>query len=231
MLKNWDWFFFLWHLKANQAGGLTLHVANVLPVIKLILMIAAVALTTGNLAYAAQSGTECYHNGHRMYVPDGLNYPRQAWAGWGISCRTPKAETAVESGTIGADSSARPVEWCGWWMRQHLGGHYGPEFNVARNWLNVGRPLDGPRPGAIGVKAHHVFQVVRVIDSGHVLAISGNDHNDVRTRIRPTADVIGWRDVTEENAVIDKPAGDKAATDNTETDKVEPDKDAAAQNP
>ena len=116
-------------------------------------------------------------------------------------------------------------------MRQHLGRHYGPEFNVARNWLNVGRPLDGPRPGAIGVKAHHVFQVVRVIDSGHVLAISGNDHNDVRTRIRPTADVIGWRDVTEENAAIDKPAGDKAATDNTETDKVEPDKDAAAQNP
>jgi len=210
---------------------LTLHVANVLLVIKLILMIAAVALTTGNLAYAAQSGTECYHNGHRMYVPDGLNYPRQAWAGWGISCRTPKAETAVESGTIGADSGERPVEWCGWWMRQHLGGHYGPEFNVARNWLNVGRPLDGPRPGAIGVKAHHVFQVVRVIDSGHVLAISGNDHNDVRTRIRPTADVIGWRDVTEENAAIDKPAGDKAATDNTETDKVEPDKDEAAQNP
>ena len=77
MLKNWDWSFFLWQLKANQAGGLTLHVANVLPVIKLILMIAAVALTTGNLAYAAQSGAECYHNGHRMYVPDGLNYPRQ----------------------------------------------------------------------------------------------------------------------------------------------------------
>jgi hypothetical protein len=231
LLKNRDWSFFLWHLKANQAGGLALHVANVLSLIKLILMIAAVTLTTGNLAYAAQSGAECYHNGHRMYVPDGLNYPRQAWAGWGISCRTPKAETAVESGTIGTDSAERPVEWCGWWMRQHLGGHYGPEFNVARNWLNVGRPLDGPRPGAIGVKAHHVFQVVRVIDSGHVLAISGNDHNDVRTRIRPTADVIGWRDVTEENAAIDKPAGDKAATDKTETDKVEPDKDEAAQNP
>ena len=116
-------------------------------------------------------------------------------------------------------------------MRQHLGGHYGPEFNLAINWLNAGRPLDGPRPGAIGVKAHHVFQVVQVIDPEHVLAISGNDHNAVRTRIRQTSDVIGWRDVTEENAAIDKPAGDKAATDNTETDKAEPDKDAAAQNP
>ena len=83
-------------------------------------------------------------------------------------------------------------------------GHYGSEFNVARNWLNVGRPLDGPRPGAIGVKAHHVFQVVRVVDPRHVLAISGNDHNAVQTRIRPTSDVIGWRDVTEENTAVDQ---------------------------
>jgi hypothetical protein len=30
---------------------------------------------------------------------------------------------------------------CGWWMRQHLGGHYGPEFNTARNWLNAGQAL------------------------------------------------------------------------------------------
>ena len=103
----------------------------------------------------------------------------------------------------------RPFQWCGWWMRQHLGGHYGPEFNVARNWLNVGRALDGPRPGAIGVKPHHVFQVVRVIDGGHVLAISGNDHNAVLTRIRPTSDVVGWRDVTEEGAADDKTAAER----------------------
>ena len=95
-------------------------------------------------------------------------------------------------------------------MRQHLGGHYGPEFNVARNWLNVGRPLDGPRPGAIGVKAHHVFQVVRVVDPRHVLAISGNDHDAVLTRIRLTSDVIGWRDVTEERTAADKASADKA---------------------
>jgi hypothetical protein len=111
-------------------------------------------------------------------------------------------------------------------MRQHLGGHYGSEFNVARNWLNAGRPLDGPRPGAIGVKAHHVFQVIRVVDSDHVLAISGNDHNDVRTRIRSTSDVIGWRDVTEDNTVADKPAADNATNDKTEADKVRSDKGA-----
>jgi hypothetical protein len=83
-------------------------------------------------------------------------------------------------------------------MRQHLGGHFGPEYNVARNWLNIGRPLPGPRPGAIGVKDHHVFQVVEVIGPDQVLAISGNDHNAIRTRIRSTAGVIGWRDVTDE---------------------------------
>jgi hypothetical protein len=82
-------------------------------------------------------------------------------------------------------------------MRQHLGGHFGPEYNVARNWLNVGRPLPGPRPGPLGIKEHHVFQVARVIGSDQVLAISGNDHNAVRTRIRSTAGVIAWRDVTD----------------------------------
>jgi hypothetical protein len=96
-------------------------------------------------------------------------------------------------------------------MRQHLKGHYGPEFNVARNWLNAGRPLDAPRPGVIGVKAHHVFQVVQVIDRGHVLAISGNDHNAVLTRIRPTYDVIGWRDVSAESAAAEKDPSEIAA--------------------
>ena len=95
-------------------------------------------------------------------------------------------------------------------MRQHLGGRYDPEFNVARNWLNAGRPLDGPRPGAIGVKAHHVFQVVQVIDPGHVLAISGNDHNAVRTRIRQTSDVIGWRDVSGETTASNETAAAEA---------------------
>jgi hypothetical protein len=108
--------------------------------------------------YAAHSGAECYLHGHRMYVPDGLNYPRQAWAGWGITCRTAAPDTASGSAAIGADSSDRPAEWCGWWMRQHLGGRYGPEFNVAWNWLNAGQPLDVPRPGAIGVKAMYCMR-------------------------------------------------------------------------
>jgi hypothetical protein len=104
---------------------------------------------------------------------------------------------AEESETKAAGIGPRPAEWCGWWMREHLGGAFGPEFNRARNWLNVGRPLASPRPGVLGVESHHVFRVVQVIGPEKVLAISGNDHNAVRTRIRSTSGVIGWRDVAE----------------------------------
>ena len=214
-------------------GGTLLLPRNLLFVIELVIVIAGI-LMAGNSTYASHSGAECYLNGHRIYVPDGPNYPRQAWAGWGISCRTPKPDTTAGSGATEADSAERPPEWCGWWMRQHLAGHYGPEFNVARNWLSAGRPLDGPRPGAIGVKAHHVFQVIEVVDRDHVLAISGNDHNAVRTRIRSTSDVIGWRDVTKESTAANKPAADTATTDKTAADKIGSDKsagDASTQGP
>ena len=56
-----------------------------------------------------------------------------------------------------------------------------------------------------------MFQVVQVIDPGHVLAVSGNDYNAVRTRIRTTSDVIGWRDVTEERPVANEAAAAQAA--------------------
>jgi hypothetical protein len=58
-----------------------------LSVIKRIVLIAAVTFTTVQLAYASpqHSGAECYHNGHWLYVPDGLKYPRQAWANWEAS--------------------------------------------------------------------------------------------------------------------------------------------------
>ena len=73
-----------------------------------------------------------------------------------------------------------------------------------------------------------------MVDRDHVLAISGNDHNDVRTRIRPTSDVIGWRDVTEESTTAGRPAADTATNDKTKADKVSSDKsadDTSAQGP
>jgi hypothetical protein len=38
-----------------------------------------------------------------------LNYPRQAWGGWGITCRTAAPEIVAGSGAIGADTEGRPV--------------------------------------------------------------------------------------------------------------------------
>jgi hypothetical protein len=69
-----------------------------------------------------------------------------------------------------------------------------------------------------------------VVDRDHVLAISGNDHNDVRTRIRPTSDVIGWRDVTEESTAADKSATDTATTDKAAVDNIGPNNSASDAN-
>jgi hypothetical protein len=91
-------------------------------------------------------------------------------------------------------ADGRPSAWCGWEMRQLVGGNPGPEYNLARNWAHWGRPASGPAPGVIGVMSHHVFKVVQVLGHGEVLAISGNDGHAVRTRPRSTAGVIAWRE-------------------------------------
>jgi hypothetical protein len=91
-------------------------------------------------------------------------------------------------------ADGRPSAWCGWEMRQLVGGNPGPEYNLARNWAHWGRAASGPAPGVIGVMPHHVFKVVQVLGNGTVLAISGNDSHAVRVRPRSTAGVIAWRE-------------------------------------
>jgi hypothetical protein len=91
-------------------------------------------------------------------------------------------------------ADGRPAAWCGWEMRQLVGGNLGPEYNLARNWAHWGRPASGPAPGVIGVMPHHVFKVIEVLGHGTVLAISGNDSHAVRVRPRSTAGVIAWRE-------------------------------------
>lgn len=86
----------------------------------------------------------------------------------------------------------RGVPWCGIFMMQHTGIH-SPGLAKASNWAGVGHATYGPAPGVIGVMAHHVFQVVAVLDHGMVMAISGNDSNAVRTRPRSTRGVFAWR--------------------------------------
>lgn len=76
----------------------------------------------------------------------------------------------------------RPSRWCGWWMRSQLGG--GPEYNLARNWANRGRPLNGPRVGAVVVWSHHVGLITGRNSDGQWIVKSGNDGGRVRERPR-----------------------------------------------
>lgn len=83
---------------------------------------------------------------------------------------------------------AKPARWCGWWMRTQLGG--GPEYNLARNWANRGRPLNGPRVGAVVVWSHHVGMITGRTENGQWVVKSGNDDGRVRERPRSVAGAV-----------------------------------------
>ena len=136
--------------------------------LKLIFLIAAAfQVITANVANASHLGRHPIHHGIHVAHQD-------------------RSSRRVADG--------RPAAWCGWEMRQLVGGNPGPEYNLARNWAHWGRPANGPAPGVVGVMAHHVFKVVQVLGHGTVLAISGNDGHAVRVRPRSTAGVIAWRE-------------------------------------
>ena len=80
----------------------------------------------------------------------------------------------------GGGAGPRPRAWCGWEMRQLVGGDPGPEYNLARNWARWGHA--GPAGvGAVVVWAHHVGKIVGQ-EGGQWIIQSGNDGNRVRTR-------------------------------------------------
>lgn len=81
----------------------------------------------------------------------------------------------------------RPRKWCGWWMRTQLGG--GPEFNIARNWRNYGRPTS-PQVGAVVVWSHHVGIITGRAADGRWIVKSGNDSGRVQERARSVKGAI-----------------------------------------
>jgi hypothetical protein len=110
------------------------------------------------------------------------------------------AAAILLAGMLAADAAPRHhhshgLPWCGVWMESHTGIHGPGNLAMAREWTRVGHAAAGPAPGVIGVLPHHVFQVIQVLASGMVLAISGNDSGAVRTRPRTTAGVIAWRQI------------------------------------
>jgi hypothetical protein len=115
--------------------------------------------------------------------------PAQQFAGssWnGAEATTYQAAPAYQGGLGG-----RPSAWCGWEMRQLVGGDPGPEYNLARNWSHWGH--SGPvGVGAVVVWAHHVGKIVGGQDGNWVVE-SGNDGHALRTRPRSIAGAIAIR--------------------------------------
>ena len=101
--------------------------------------------------------------------------------------QTTYAAPAAYHGSVGG----RPSAWCGWEMRQLVGGDPGPSYNLARNWAHWGHA--GPAGvGAVVVWAHHVGKIVGQ-QNGQWLVMSGNDGSRVRTRPLPIGNAIAIR--------------------------------------
>jgi hypothetical protein len=99
--------------------------------------------------------------------------------------------TDRSAGTHRGGLGGRPSAWCGWQMRQLVGGDPGPEYNLARNWAHWGR--SGPAGvGAVVVWPHHVGKIVGQ-QFGMWIVESGNDGHRLRTRPRSIAGAVAIR--------------------------------------
>ena len=147
------------------------------------------------------------HHHHRIFLVTTLDIMRAAMS----TALTPLIVGKVlvslefvfaESGTTaGYERSAaprhahlggRPRAWCGWYMRQQVGGDPGPQYNLARSWAHYGSNAGGPTVGAIVVWRHHVGKIVGR-ENGQWIVQSGNDGHAVRTRARSLAGAIAFR--------------------------------------
>jgi hypothetical protein len=72
-------------------------------------------------------------------------------------------------------------------MRTQLGG--GPEYNLAANWRNYGRPSP-PQVGAVVVWPHHVGIITGQASNGKWIVKSGNDGGRVRERAQSIAGAV-----------------------------------------
>jgi hypothetical protein len=106
----------------------------------------------------------------------------------GDTARSGRAGRTTRTTTGRHSVGPKPARWCGWWMRTQLGG--GPEYNLARNWANRGRPLNGPRVGAVVVWSHHVGMITGRNEAGQWIVKSGNDGGRVRERPRNVSGAV-----------------------------------------
>ena len=163
---------------------------------KLTTLMAAVAATVVIAQQAEAREHQYRHSGyshvsHYAYARRDSAPPRyfdtasSQQSGYGWSADT------TQLGGLSGGIGRRPAAWCGWAMRQLVGGDPGPEYNLARNWAHWGHA--GPAGiGAVVVWAHHVGKIVGQ-ENGQWIVQSGNDGNRMRTRPMSIAGAIAIR--------------------------------------
>jgi hypothetical protein len=147
-------------------------------------------LTTLTVAFAAatmftQAAQAHEHHRHRGY--HGYHHVARSHRGRAIEAEASFGALSHLTGGAGP----RPAAWCGWAMRQLVGGDPGSSYNLARNWAHWGR--SGPAGiGAIVVWPHHVGKIVGR-ENGEWVIESGNDGHALRSRARSIAGAIAIR--------------------------------------
>jgi hypothetical protein len=156
-------------------------------------------LTTLTVAFAAVTvfaqSAQAHERHHRVYHHVAHNSARShrdggyaSYAGYGFDGQQYDAEPRR---TASYGVGPRPSAWCGWEMRQLVGGDPGPSYNLARNWAHWGR--SGPAGvGAVVVWPHHVGRIVGQ-ENGQWVVESGNDGHALRSRARSIAGAIAVR--------------------------------------
>jgi hypothetical protein len=144
-------------------------------------------LTTLTVAFAAVTvlaqTAQAHEHHHRAYHHVARSHHR------GSAGETEISFTAASHLTGGA--GPRPAAWCGWAMRQLVGGDPGASYNLARNWAHWGH--SGPAGvGAVVVWPHHVGKIVGQ-ENGQWVIESGNDGHALRSRARSIAGAIAIR--------------------------------------
>lgn len=146
----------------------------------------AVTLTFAQAAHARE-----HHFRHGVYHAARYHVSARRYAPAPYRDAAAQAFAWTTQATYHGGIGPRPAAWCGWQMRQLVGGDPGPEFNLARNWARWGH-AGPPGIGAVVVWAHHVGKIVGQ-ENGMWIIQSGNDGGRVRTRPLSIARAIAIR--------------------------------------
>ncbi|MGB6448684.1 MAG: hypothetical protein WBF47_26700 [Xanthobacteraceae bacterium] len=152
-------------------------------------------LTTLTVAFAAVTvlaqSAQAHEHHHRVYHHVARSHRDggdASYGGYGFSGQQYNAEPQR---TASYGVGPRPSAWCGWEMRQLVGGDPGPSYNLARNWAHWGR--SGPAGvGAVVVWPRHVGKIIGQ-ENGEWVIKSGNDGHALRSRARSIVGAIAIR--------------------------------------